>query len=51
MRVCVCVFVVLASFQAIPTSQLIVGANDTEVLQTVTSDITSCVRGKHTLVM
>ncbi|XP_075901909.1 thyroglobulin [Nelusetta ayraudi] len=35
---------VLAGFEAVPTSQLIVAANDTEVLQTVTSDITSCAR-------
>lgn len=49
--VLVCVCVVLVSFEAVPSSHLIVAANDTELLQTVTSDITSCVRGKHALVM
>ncbi|XP_056284919.1 thyroglobulin [Pseudoliparis swirei] len=34
---------VLSSFQAVPGSDLIVGAEDTEVLQNTTSDLTSCV--------
>ncbi|XP_035770152.1 thyroglobulin [Neolamprologus brichardi] len=35
---------VLSRFQAVPTSDLIVGAADAEVLQTMTSDLTACVR-------
>ncbi|XP_037639451.1 thyroglobulin [Sebastes umbrosus] len=35
---------VLSRFQAVPGSDLIVGAEDTEVLQTMTSDLTSCVQ-------
>ncbi|XP_031582758.2 thyroglobulin [Oreochromis aureus] len=35
---------VLRRFQAVPTSDLIVGAADAEVLQTMTSDLTACVR-------
>ncbi|XP_034410141.1 thyroglobulin [Cyclopterus lumpus] len=35
---------VLSRFQAVPGSDLIVGAEDTEVLQTTTSDLTSCVQ-------
>ncbi|XP_029283500.1 LOW QUALITY PROTEIN: thyroglobulin [Cottoperca gobio] len=35
---------VLGRFQAVPGSDLIVGAKDTEVLQTLTSDLTSCVK-------
>lgn len=41
---CVCV-VVLSRFQAVPGSDLIVGADDAEVLQTMTSDLTACVHG------
>ncbi|KAF1388560.1 hypothetical protein PFLUV_G00091540 [Perca fluviatilis] len=36
---------VLSRFQAVPGSDLIVGAEDTEVLQTMTSDLISCVQG------
>lgn len=43
-RVRVCA-AVLSRFQAVPTSDLIVGAADAEVLQTMTSDLTACVRG------
>ncbi|XP_049439347.1 thyroglobulin isoform X1 [Epinephelus fuscoguttatus] len=35
---------VLSRFQAVPGSHLIVGAEDAEVLQTTTSDLTSCVQ-------
>ncbi|XP_068425804.1 thyroglobulin [Clinocottus analis] len=35
---------VLSRFQAVPRSDLIVAAEDTEVLQTTTSDLTSCVQ-------
>ncbi|XP_044062749.1 thyroglobulin isoform X2 [Siniperca chuatsi] len=35
---------VLIRFQAVPGSDLIVGAEDTEVLQTLTSDLTTCVQ-------
>lgn len=35
---------VLSRFQAVPGSDLIVGAEDTEVLQTVTSDLSTCVQ-------
>uniref|UniRef100_UPI003AB02372 thyroglobulin n=1 Tax=Centroberyx gerrardi TaxID=166262 RepID=UPI003AB02372 len=35
---------VLSRFQAVPGSALIVGAEDTEVLQTTTSDLRACVR-------
>ncbi|XP_019124008.2 thyroglobulin [Larimichthys crocea] len=34
---------VLSRFQAVPGSDLIVGAEDAEVLQTMTSDLTTCV--------
>lgn len=43
-RVCVCV-AVLRRFQAVPGSDLIVGAEDTEVLKTMTSDLSTCVQG------
>ncbi|XP_068999898.1 thyroglobulin [Embiotoca jacksoni] len=35
---------VLSRFQAVPGSDLIVGAEDSEVLQTMTSDLTTCVQ-------
>ncbi|XP_070767606.1 thyroglobulin [Enoplosus armatus] len=35
---------VLSKFQAVPGSDLIVEADDTEVLQTMTSDLTTCVQ-------
>ncbi|KAM4581065.1 thyroglobulin [Odontesthes bonariensis] len=35
---------VLGRFQAVPGSDLIVGAEDTEVLQTMTSDLTTCIQ-------
>ncbi|XP_039973585.1 thyroglobulin [Xiphias gladius] len=35
---------VLSRFQAVPESDLIVGAEDTEVLQTMTSDLKTCVQ-------
>ncbi|XP_071324918.1 thyroglobulin isoform X1 [Trachinotus anak] len=35
---------VLSRFQAVPGSDLIVGADDTEVLQTMTSDLKTCVQ-------
>ncbi|KAF7644582.1 hypothetical protein LDENG_00219650 [Lucifuga dentata] len=35
---------VLSRFQVVPGSELIVGANDTEVLQTMTSDLRTCVQ-------
>ncbi|XP_040900588.1 thyroglobulin isoform X2 [Toxotes jaculatrix] len=35
---------VLSRFQAVPGSDLIVGAEDTEVLQTMTSDLKTCVQ-------
>ncbi|XP_070690875.1 thyroglobulin [Pempheris klunzingeri] len=35
---------VLIKFEAVPGSDLIVGAEDTEVLQTTTSDLTTCVQ-------
>lgn len=38
-------FVVLGRFEAVPGSDLVLGAEDTEVLQTVTSDLTTCVQG------
>lgn len=44
--VCVCTHVVVLSrFQAVPGSDLLVGAEDAEVLQTMTSDLTTCVQG------
>lgn len=36
---------VLSRFLAVPGSDLIVGAEDSEVLQTMTSDLTTCVQG------
>lgn len=41
-RVCV---TVLSRFQAVPRSDVIVGAADTEVLQMMTSDLKACVHG------
>ncbi|KAE8289365.1 Thyroglobulin [Larimichthys crocea] len=38
---------VLSRFQAVPGSDLIVGAEDAEVLQTMTSDLTTCVHGNR----
>uniref|UniRef100_UPI0009B40066 thyroglobulin-like n=1 Tax=Monopterus albus TaxID=43700 RepID=UPI0009B40066 len=35
---------VLSKFQAVPGPDLLIGAEDTEVLQTMTSDLTTCVQ-------
>lgn len=47
-NVCVCA-AVLGRFQAVPGSDVIVDAEDAEVLKTMSSDLTACVRGNtHT---
>lgn len=42
----VCSVLVLRRFQTVPRSDLTVSAEDTDVLQTMTSDLSTCVRGK-----